>query len=85
MPPTDGRNISGEFIPAAHGFDGMIRTCLPNQYQEQFDKRYFEAIDELGGNFALNLDTNSGKPLGAGGFFRVYMMLCTGRVIDLFA
>ncbi|EKM83234.1 hypothetical protein AGABI1DRAFT_69483 [Agaricus bisporus var. burnettii JB137-S8] len=67
VPPTDGRNISGEFIPAAHGFDGMIRTCLPNQYQEQFDKRYFEAIDELGGNFALNLDTNSGKPLGAGG------------------
>ncbi|KAF7777700.1 CAZyme family AA3 [Agaricus bisporus var. burnettii] len=66
VPPTDGRNISGEFIPAAHGFDGMIRTCLPNQYQEQFDKRYFEAIDELGGNFALNLDTNSGKPLGAG-------------------
>jgi choline dehydrogenase len=64
--PTDGRNITGDFDPAVHGFDGMTRVSLPNEVQPLFDERFFNAADELGGNFSFNLDTNAGKNVGAG-------------------
>jgi choline dehydrogenase len=63
--PTDGRNITGDFNPAIHGFDGMTRTSLPNQLQRPLAERFFSAAVELGGNFEVNLDMNSGRPLGA--------------------
>jgi choline dehydrogenase len=69
MKPTDGRNITGEYDPAYHNLDGMTRISLPNQLQRIFDKRCFEAADELGGNFKFNLDMNSGNPLGTGEYF----------------
>lgn len=69
MQPTDGRNITGDFDPAVHGFDGMTRISLPNQLQRDFDARFIKAADELGGKFSYNLDMNSGKPLGSGKYF----------------
>ncbi|EKM83239.1 hypothetical protein AGABI1DRAFT_111689 [Agaricus bisporus var. burnettii JB137-S8] len=68
MQPTDGRNITGDFDPAVHGFDGMTRISLPNQLQRDFDARFIKAADELGGKFSYNLDMNSGKPLGSAWF-----------------
>ncbi|KAF7777703.1 CAZyme family AA3 [Agaricus bisporus var. burnettii] len=62
--PTDGRNITGEYDPTTHSFDGMTRISLPNQLQQPFDANVFAAADELGGNFKFNLDMNDGKPLG---------------------
>lgn len=67
--PTDGRNITGEYDPTIHSFDGMTRISLPNQLQKPFDENVFAAADELGGIFEFNLDMNSGKPLGTGECF----------------
>jgi hypothetical protein len=67
--PTDGRNISGNFDPAIHGFNGKTRVSLPNELQNLFDVKFINAANELGGNFKFNLDMNSGKPLGAGRCF----------------
>jgi hypothetical protein len=69
MQPTAGRNITGNFDPTIHGYHGKTHTTLPNELQEIFDVKFINAANELGGNFQYNLDTNSGKPLGAGRCF----------------
>jgi hypothetical protein len=66
MPPTDGRNITGDYDPAIHGFDGMSRVSLPNRVERPFDQNVFAAANELGGIFNVTLDWNSGNPLGTG-------------------
>jgi hypothetical protein len=43
----------------------MTLSCLANQIRKPFDERFFNAADELGGNFKFNIDMNSGKPLGS--------------------
>jgi choline dehydrogenase len=63
--PTDGRNVTGEYDPSIHGFNGMTRTSLPNQIQ-LFQENIFAAADELGGVFDFNLDLNRGRMLGTG-------------------
>ncbi|EKM76823.1 hypothetical protein AGABI1DRAFT_77908 [Agaricus bisporus var. burnettii JB137-S8] len=64
MPPTDGRNITGEYDPTIHGYDGMTRVSLVNEVQNPFESNVFAAADELGGNFQFNLDMNNGTLLG---------------------
>ncbi|XP_006461554.1 hypothetical protein AGABI2DRAFT_205343 [Agaricus bisporus var. bisporus H97] len=64
VPPTDGRNITGEFNPVIHGYDGMTRISLPNRLELPFDTNVRAAADELGGNFEYKLDLNGGNPLG---------------------
>jgi hypothetical protein len=76
VPPTDGRNITGDFDPAVHGFGGVTLISLPNQLQKPFDERFFNAANELGGNFKFNRDMNSGKPLGASRCFEYLCCRC---------
>ncbi|KAF7777702.1 CAZyme family AA3 [Agaricus bisporus var. burnettii] len=64
--PTDGRNITGDFDPSIHGYDGMTQISVPNHLQKLFDMRCFEAADELRGNFEFTLDMNNGTLLGTG-------------------
>jgi choline dehydrogenase len=66
MPPTDGRNVTGDYNPAVHGFDGLSRVSLPNRVENPFDQNVFAAAHELGGIFNVTLDWNSGNPLGTG-------------------
>jgi len=64
-PPSDRHNTTGEFNPAVHGFNGFNSVSLPGAPTD-IDDRFNEAIDELGGEFQRNIDTNSGDPLGFG-------------------
>jgi choline dehydrogenase len=77
MQPTSGMNVTGDFNPAIHGYDGPIRVSLPNDFQKIFDVKFFQAADELGGIFNYNVDMNSGNPLGSSGCFKClsYYML----------
>ncbi|KAJ7589137.1 alcohol oxidase [Mycena floridula] len=67
MPPSDGRNASGEFHPAVHGFNGVNSVTLVSDLH-QMDPLVFAAIDDLSGSgeFPFNLDTNSGNQIGIG-------------------
>ncbi|KAF8183981.1 pyranose dehydrogenase [Pholiota molesta] len=64
--PADGHNTTGEFNPLVHGFDGFIETTLSGFRNPPLDSRIVTAADQLGGDFAFNLDMNSGSPLGVG-------------------
>ncbi|KAF4612589.1 hypothetical protein D9613_012707 [Agrocybe pediades] len=64
-PPSDRHNTTDEFNPAVHGFNGFNSVSLPGAPTD-IDGRFNDAIDELGGVFTRNLDTNSGEPLGFG-------------------
>ncbi|KAJ3556100.1 hypothetical protein NP233_g12056 [Leucocoprinus birnbaumii] len=61
--PAEPRNITGEFNPAVHGFNGSTYTSLYSVVQ-QIDSRVIAAADELGGGFTYNIDMNSGDSLG---------------------
>ncbi|KAG6883452.1 hypothetical protein C0993_006066 [Termitomyces sp. T159_Od127] len=63
--PTDHRNITGQFDPSVHGFDGLVGVSLPNDLVP-IDPLVINATQQLGGEFSFNLDYNSGKPLGLG-------------------
>ncbi|CAA7266121.1 unnamed protein product [Cyclocybe aegerita] len=64
-PPSDRHNTAGQFDPSVHGFDGLNSVSLPGA-PTAIDDRFEAAIDQLGGEFTWNLDTNSGSPLGFG-------------------
>ncbi|KAG6917039.1 hypothetical protein DXG01_004091 [Tephrocybe rancida] len=63
--PTDNHNITGQFDPSVHGFNGLAGVSLPN-FQTPIDPKVINATQQLGGEFAFNKDYNSGKPLGVG-------------------
>ncbi|KAJ3515002.1 hypothetical protein NLJ89_g2031 [Agrocybe chaxingu] len=64
-PPSDRHDTTGQFDPSVHGFDGLISVSLPGM-RTVIDDRFDAAIDQLGGEFTWNVDTNSGSPLGFG-------------------
>ena len=66
-PPTDNHNIMGQYNPSVHGFSGRNSVSLPGE-PTGIDGRVAAALEELGGEFAFNEDTNSGSPLGFGAF-----------------
>jgi choline dehydrogenase-like flavoprotein len=63
--PKDGHNISNQFDPSVHGFDGVTSVSLAG-YPSGIDEKVFQAAAELEGEHTFNLDTNSGNPLGIG-------------------
>ncbi|KAG6879365.1 hypothetical protein C0992_003283 [Termitomyces sp. T32_za158] len=63
--PTDHHNITGQFNPSFHGFDGLLGVSLPNDLVP-IDPLVINATQELGGEFSFNLDYNDGEPLGLG-------------------
>ncbi|KAF8888875.1 alcohol oxidase [Infundibulicybe gibba] len=64
-PPQDGHNITGQFNPAVHGFNGISSVTLSGS-PSPTDGRVMNASAELGGDFKFNLDYNSGSELGLG-------------------
>ncbi|KAG6853037.1 hypothetical protein C0991_007330 [Blastosporella zonata] len=63
--PTDNHNITGQFNPSVHGFNGLAGVSLPN-FPTPIDPMVINATQQLGGEFTFNQDYNSGKPLGVG-------------------
>jgi choline dehydrogenase-like flavoprotein len=63
--PKDGHNITSQFNPDVHGFDGVTSVSLAG-FPSGIDDIVFQAADELEGDYAFNLDMNSGNPLGIG-------------------
>ncbi|KAF9445784.1 GMC oxidoreductase [Macrolepiota fuliginosa MF-IS2] len=64
--PSDNHDIKDEFDPAVHSFSGKVAVTLPGFLSPAIDSATIQASNELGGDFAFNLDMNSGKPLGLG-------------------
>ncbi|KAJ7650798.1 alcohol oxidase [Roridomyces roridus] len=62
--PSDNHNITGEFDPAVHGFDGVNSVTLPG-FPSPPDAHVIQATTELE-EFKFNLDMNSGSQLGIG-------------------
>ncbi|KAJ6576408.1 aryl-alcohol oxidase-like protein [Mycena vulgaris] len=66
VPSWSHRDDVGEYNPAVHGF-GPLQTSLPGNVSD-LETRVMETSKELGGEFAYNLDLNSGNGLGVGWF-----------------
>jgi hypothetical protein len=74
MQPTDSKNITGEYDPSIHGFDGMTCTSLSNRIQP-FVENIIAHADELGGVFDFNLDLSRGRILCTSGLhFRTFLL-----------
>ncbi|KAK0477901.1 alcohol oxidase [Armillaria novae-zelandiae] len=63
--PVDHHNITGEFTPEDHGFDGLLSVTLPG-YPRSTDSRMIQATADLPDEFPFNQDYNSGHHLGIG-------------------
>ncbi|TFK19458.1 aryl-alcohol oxidase [Coprinopsis marcescibilis] len=61
--PAGGRNISGQYDPRVHGFEGNTQVSLPWSGPNDFDSRCLETVRN-DTEWGFNLDPNSGKPLG---------------------
>ncbi|KAJ7282855.1 alcohol oxidase [Mycena rebaudengoi] len=64
-PPVDHSNISRQFNPAVHGFDGINTVSLP-AFPRGTDALIIQTTSDLRDEFPFNLDMNSGDHLGIG-------------------
>ncbi|KAF5373918.1 hypothetical protein D9758_000698 [Tetrapyrgos nigripes] len=60
--PADHHNITGQFDPTAHGFDGATSVCLPGFIREIDELTINTSLDSE--EFPFNLDCNAGNELG---------------------
>ncbi|KAG6856866.1 hypothetical protein H0H87_012683 [Tephrocybe sp. NHM501043] len=63
--PADHHNTKGQFDPTVHGFEGINAVSLSG-FPHATDSRVIQTTSELPNEFPLNLDMNSGNPLGVG-------------------
>ncbi|RDB17146.1 Pyranose dehydrogenase 3 [Hypsizygus marmoreus] len=63
--PADNHNITGQFEPSAHGYNGVMSICLPG-YPQTSDDLILNATATFPDEFPYNKDLNSGNPLGIG-------------------
>ncbi|KAJ2932946.1 hypothetical protein H1R20_g4155, partial [Candolleomyces eurysporus] len=64
IPPSGGRNITGQFNPRVHGFHGNTFVSLPPSDPSPVDLRVMHNAQLQSKRFPFNLDPNSGYPLG---------------------
>ena len=64
VPPTERRDIAGEFDSSNDGTEGPILISVPN-HNHDFNNRVIEVSKEFP-EFSYNKDINSGHPLGLG-------------------
>ena len=64
--PVDGHNVSDQFTPEVHGFDGIIGVSVPGAARAT-DDRIIAVTQELD-EFPYRVDMNSGEHLGVGGY-----------------
>ncbi|OSD04767.1 GMC oxidoreductase [Trametes coccinea BRFM310] len=67
VPPLDHHNTSGEINPSIHGKNGAINISVHNAPYPT-DDPVVRAAQEVGGDFRLMEDYNSGDPLGLAWF-----------------
>lgn len=72
--PADNHNITGQFDPSVHGYNGILSVSLTG-YPTPIDGRVMETIAYLGGEFSFNQDMNSGSPLGMGMLCYFFLLL----------
>ncbi|KAJ2932198.1 hypothetical protein H1R20_g4885, partial [Candolleomyces eurysporus] len=63
--PADGHDTTGEYDPRFHNKNGMTYVSVSGTPQA-IDSKVLEASKQLGGDYAYNLDFNSGDSLGIG-------------------
>ncbi|KAK0463271.1 aryl-alcohol-oxidase from pleurotus Eryingii [Desarmillaria tabescens] len=63
VPPNDGHNETGQYIPSIHGTNGPLETSLYG-YAADIDNRVIATTSELSEEFPWNPDYNSGNMLG---------------------
>ncbi|KAG2009554.1 aryl-alcohol oxidase [Coprinopsis cinerea AmutBmut pab1-1] len=63
--PPGGREISGQYDPDVHGYDGNVGVSLGWSSPTEFDERCLRN-SEIQEEFPFNLDYNSGSPIGLG-------------------
>ncbi|KAI0738641.1 hypothetical protein C8Q80DRAFT_1275610 [Daedaleopsis nitida] len=62
--PVDGHNVTGQFTPEVHGFEGVIGVSVPGAARA-IDNRVIAVTQELE-EFPFQIDMNSGEHLGIG-------------------
>ncbi|KAJ2926838.1 hypothetical protein H1R20_g10291, partial [Candolleomyces eurysporus] len=62
--PLGGRNITGQYDPQVHGYNGNTLVSLVQSEPTEFDRRFMQSAQQLNGEFPFNLDPNSGDPIG---------------------
>jgi choline dehydrogenase-like flavoprotein len=65
VPPADGHNAIGEYIPANHGTNGILPVSLPGASQA-IDARVIATTQELASEFPYSKDQGGGDVLGIG-------------------
>ncbi|KAJ3885569.1 alcohol oxidase [Lentinula edodes] len=63
--PADGHNITDQFNPSFHGFDGYIGVSVPGAGRA-IDSRVIQTTQELPDEFPFTPDVNTGDQLGVG-------------------
>lgn len=73
--PADNHNITGQFDPSVHSFNGINSVSLPGflKFPAAIDDRVINASHQLSGDYKFNLDYSSGNPLGIGTRHRHFM------------
>ena len=66
MPPTDGRDVSNDYDPSAHGDSGPVLVSLPNSATPFHQKIIQVAHETDDDKFRFNKDINAGSLLGIG-------------------
>ncbi|KAI0033466.1 hypothetical protein K488DRAFT_77882 [Vararia minispora EC-137] len=62
--PVDEHNVTGQFLPSVHGFDGVIGVSVPGAARAT-DGRVIAVTREVN-EFPFQVDMNSGEHLGVG-------------------
>ncbi|KAF9265032.1 alcohol oxidase, partial [Marasmius fiardii PR-910] len=62
-PPADGHDTTGQYNPSVHSTTGVNGVSLPG-WPRPIDDSVIQASQQLGNEFAFNLDHNSGNELG---------------------
>ncbi|PPQ91199.1 hypothetical protein CVT25_001215 [Psilocybe cyanescens] len=60
VPPVDGHNTTGQFIPSLHGFNGVVSVSLPGNNQS-VDSRVLAVTSQLESQFPFNEDMSGGN------------------------
>ncbi|KAF8825939.1 hypothetical protein HHX47_DHR6000663 [Lentinula edodes] len=63
--PVDGHNITNQFDPSFHGFDGYIGVSVPGAGRA-IDNRVIQTTQDLPDEFPFTTDVNTGDQLGVG-------------------
>ena len=64
LSPLGGRDITGQYDPRVHGYNGNTLVSLVQSEPTEFDRLFMQSAQQLNGEFPFNLDPNSGNPIG---------------------